>query len=59
MAYEDFNAIFKSQGDIVEKQYGQTLRVNLSIKIKKEGRISLKREVNENLALRKNDLEII
>ena len=34
LAYQDFNAVFKSQGDIVEKQYGQTLRVNLNITVK-------------------------
>ena len=59
LAYQDFNSIFKSHGDVVEKQYGQTLKINLSITAKKEGRLSLKREVKENLALRKNEMEMM
>ena len=59
MAYKDFNSIFKSHGDVVEKQYGQSLKINLSINVKKEGTIGLKREVKENLALRKNELEMM
>lgn len=59
LAYQDFNTIFKSHGDVVEKQYGLTLKVNLSISVKKEGRMSLKREVKENLALRKNEFEMM
>lgn len=59
MAYQDFNTIFKSHGDVVEKQYGLTLKINLSIEVKNEGRMSIKREVKENLALRKNDMEML
>jgi len=44
----------------VEKQYGQTLKVNLNISINKEkGKFNVKREVKENLALRKNDIDLL
>ena len=43
----------------MEKQYGQTIKVNLSISVKKDGQCNLKREVKENLALRKNDMELL
>ena len=31
MAYPDFNLVFKNQGDIVTKQYGQTISVTLKV----------------------------
>ena len=59
MAYPDFNLVFKNQGDIVNKQYGETIKVTVSVKKSKTGAgFQVDRKVAEDLSKKKNDIDL-
>lgn len=57
LAFPNFNSIFKNHGEIVKKQYGQTIDVSLSIKRGPDGKMKVQRVVKEDMALKNNNIE--
>jgi len=60
IAYPDFNLVFKNQGDIVQKQYGETISVTVTVRKPKGPNTGYRvdRKVVEDMCKKKNDIEI-
>lgn len=58
LAFPNFNSIFKNHGEIVKKQYGQTIDVSLSIKRGPDGKMKVQRIVKEDMSLKNNNVEV-
>lgn len=63
MAYEDFNTVFRSKGDVVQQQYGDTIQVRLELEMINAGeqdsllgrRFRMTRHVKEDMRMKKSD----
>ena len=58
LAFPDFNTIFKSQGNIIGKQYGQTINVSLNVSKRPEGGLRVSRVVKEDMTKKVTTTEI-
>lgn len=58
LAWLDFNNVFKNQGEIVNKQYGKTISVTLSLTRKDNGGLKMSRAVKEDISLKNNEQEV-
>ena len=57
LAFSDFNQIFKNHGDIITKQYGQTISAQLKFEKGENGRMRVKRCVKEDMSLKNNNYD--
>ena len=57
LAFSDFNQIFKNHGDVITKQYGQTISSELKFEKGDNGKMKVKRVVTENMSLKNNNID--